>query len=295
MSDVKVFDPQVADAMTSLGIDHALFDDNSIELPKVEEVASSETEGESSEVVTDDNEAAPSETADQNTESEGSEEAPKEIAKEAQDYQAKIEAFEAEKKAYQDEKLAYEKEFKEKYAAKVEDYDKIDSFLTDIAQNDSEVFELVQDAYAKWLKENGINEKVSKEIASLKEEIKSFKAKASDEVTLTKLDAEVNEFKKTLGKQAEESGIKIDYKAVEDYWAKAGGSFKEAVFAKYGESLMKAAASKAKIAESVKKTAAIPKVATTGNLNRSTKSDGIDWSKLSRDEAALQAMRMVVG
>lgn len=198
-------------------------------------------------------------------------EEPKLTVKEFQEIQAAREQLERQQKAFMEEKAQLEKEFQEKFHDKVKVHDEIDSFFAQLATNDPDLFDLVKGAFQEHQKQfsNPVLDQLRQETQSLRQELDSFKSRASDQVTLTKLDAEFNKFASTIGKEAETAGLKIDRKVIEDMWTK-GLSVEEAFYAKYGAAFAKAKESKAKVETVEKKIAARPAVATAGSVNRST-------------------------
>lgn len=199
-------------------------------------------------------------------------EEPKLTAKEFQEIEAQRQAFEAEKAAFMEQKASLEKEFQEKYHEKLKAHDEIDSFLAEIAETEPDLFEVFKEKFQAHQKQyfNPVINELREKNNQLEQKLDSFMKKASDEVTITKLDSEMNKAKSTLGKEAEAAGLKVDWKKVEDLWADNPKlSVESAFYAIYGSNLTKAAASKAKVEAVAKKVEARPKVATAGNVGRS--------------------------
>ena len=295
--------PDMTEALAASGIDASSIDDGSLDLSQFESVeqeapAESEVAHEGAEEVV--GEVATEGAEAVKTEGEETKEAPIEepklTAKEFQEIYAAKQELELKEKAFTERMQSQESEFKTQYQEKLTEYDKFDSFLASLAQKDPDLFGVLQSEYQEHTKHyaNPVVDKVSKEVAELRKELSQFKSKASDEVTLTKLSSAMNELKAGLGKEAEALKIKVDYNAIEDMWAK-GIEPKEAFYAKYGESLHKAALSRAKVEIATKKVEAQPKVATAGNVNRSNVSKGASYKDMSWDQAMGAALKSVLG
>lgn len=287
-------DNGISSAMTELGIDPSTLDDGS---DFETEVESTEAEGEVKEEVENtepdsDDDSLETETPEgeeeQSTETaEVVEEEPKLTAKEFREIEAKRNELDAKEKAITERFATQEKELNEKYHEKVKTHDEVDAFLAHLANKDPELFDLFKAEFQDHQKmySNPIQEQTRNEIQELRKELDSFKNKAGNEVTMTKLETEMNQAKATFGKEAEAAGLKVDWSKVEDAWAdnpKLG--LKNAFYAQYGEQMVKAAASKAKVEAVTKKVASIPKVATAGTVNRSNTSVATDYSKMSIGE-----------
>jgi succinate dehydrogenase flavin-adding protein (antitoxin of CptAB toxin-antitoxin module) len=206
--------------------------------------------------------------------------------KELQEIAAAREAFEAEKKAFQDEMTNLKKEF-EAHSEKVKVHDELDAFLSNLAGKDPELFDLIKAEFQEHQKQysNPVLDQFRKEHQELAKSVNEIKQKFSDEVTRTKLDAEMNQVKTTVGKEAEEAGVKVDWNKVEDFWAdNPKTDLKGAVYALYGEAIAKASASKAKVSQVEKKVAARPQVATAGAIKGTTSKPQVDFSKMSVGE-----------
>jgi hypothetical protein len=269
-------------ATEALGIDlNSLDADSDFETP----TESTEAEGEASEEgvkeegeLTDENEDSELEQTDgeetQEAQEKPAEETPKEepqlTAKEHQELQAAREELAKERQAFTEERAQVEKELREQYSEKLTRFDELDAFLADYAERDPDAFGLFKNDFQEYQRQysNPVINSLKTQIESLTKEVGQFKAKASDEVTLTKLDTELKNFMSTTGKEAEAAGIKIDSKVIEDLWAK-GLTVEEAFNAKYGAAFLKLSVSKAKAATVEKKVQARPPVATAGNVNRS--------------------------
>lgn len=201
------------------------------------------------------------------------EEVPEEkTAEESQDLEASRIAFEAEKKSFTEERLKTETEFVKQYAEKLKAHDDFDSFLSNMASEDSELFSLVQEEYAKFAKanHNPALEGLKKQQEDMAKSLSEIKQKFSDEATRIKYDADLTKVKSTIGKEAESLGIKTDWKLVEDVWAANPKlTLEEAFHAKYGANLAKAAASKAKVQAVENKVQSRPTVSTAGTVQRS--------------------------
>ena len=294
--------PDISEAMNSLGIPAEAFDDGSLELAPDEQEESAPSE--SSEVVDGEESEQIEASTDAENIPEGDEqkeapiEEPKLTAKEIQEIATARQAFEQEQKQWQEAMANKEKEFQAQYGEKIQAHNEFDSFLADLNAKDPDLFKLVANEFAEYRKSysNPAIEKFQSEMAEIKKELKQFKAKASDEVTRTKLDAEVNQVKSTLGKEAEAAGIKVDYKAIEDVWADNPKlSFEEAFEAKYGKALRAAAISKSKVAQAEKKVQAVPKVPTVGAVKRSASPTVSSMAGMSWDQALNAAMKNVIG
>lgn len=201
---------------------------------------------------------------------EVTEDAPKLTAKEHQELQAARDELAQERKAFTEERAQVEKELREQYTDKIKKFEEIDAFLAEYAANDPDAFDLFRGDFQKFQRQysNPVIDSLRSELQTISQELGQFKAKASDEVTLTKLDSEMEKFMSATGKDAEAAGIKVDRKVIEDLWAK-GLTVEEAFHAKYGANYVKAKESKAKVATSEKKVQGRPAVSTAGNVSRS--------------------------
>jgi hypothetical protein len=272
-------------AVKSVGIDPSTLDQGSdfIDQSQGTEAESEveNTEGETEEAAPDGEEGElESETVtpegEEKTEGEAAaekvEEEPKLTAKEFREIEAKRLELEAKEKAITDRFAAQEKEFQEKYHDKIRDFEQVDGFLGNVAETDPELYELIQERFGEYQKQfsHPVITQQKQKIEALEKKIDSFMNKASDEVTLTKLEADKNQLKATLVKDAESAGLKIDMKSLEDTWAKYPGMpLEEAFYAKYGAAYAKAIHSKAKVEQAEKKVASRPAVATAGAVKRS--------------------------
>lgn len=212
------------------------------------------------------------EEAPASAETEEVKEEPKLTLKEFQELNAKQVELEAKEKAFMERMQKQETEFREKYQDKLKVHDQFDDFLGHLHAKDPEFFGLIQAEFAEHQKQysNPVIEQIRQENAAIRQELDSFKNKASDEVTRTKLDSEMNQIKATLGKDAEAAGLKVDWMKIEDAWADNPKlDIKAAFYAIHGEALVKASASKAKVAAVTKKVEGKPSVATAGNVSRS--------------------------
>jgi succinate dehydrogenase flavin-adding protein (antitoxin of CptAB toxin-antitoxin module) len=194
-------------------------------------------------------------------------EEPRLTAKEFQEIQAARQELEAREAAFTERMQAMEKDFQSKYHEKVQAHDELDSFLAELAQSDADLFDLVKEKFQAHQKQynNPVNQKLESEVKELKAQLNQFLTKASDEVTMTKLNSELNQVKTTLGKEAEAAGLKVDWRKIEDAWADNPKiDLKKAFYAEYGESLLNAKVSKAKVEAVTKKVEGRPSVATAG-------------------------------
>lgn len=259
-----------------------------------EEVVDSHSEEQTEEIVSEGEET---ETPVEESKEVQTEE-PKLTAKEFQELEVAKSQIENERKAFMEEKAQFEKEVQEKYLAKVQDFDQFDAFLGELAETDADLFGLIKDAFSAHQKQynNPINQKISQEIAELKKELSAYKAKASDEVVMTKLNSEMNEAKATLGKEAEAAGLKVDWTKIEDAWAENPKlDIKKAFYAEYGEQLLKASVSKAKVSQVVNKVANTPKVSTAGTVKRSNTPAEKDFSKMDARDVVGYFARQLTG
>lgn len=273
-------DNGVMSAMADLGIDPSTLDDGSdLETEDVSMDASAEVNEEvvetnDAEFSDDDSDEAPATEGEETKEVQEAApvvEEPVQTAKEIQEIAAARLELEAKEKAITERFATQEKEFQAKYHEKLKTHDQMDDFFAKLAEKDPDLFDLVKGEFQTHQKEYAQFEEFRKETQSLREEINVFKAKASDEVTRTKLDSEMNQVKSTLGKEAEAAGIKVDWSKVEDAWADNPKlDLRKAFYAEHGEALLKASVSKAKVEAVTKKVEARPSVATAGSVQRSS-------------------------
>jgi hypothetical protein len=199
-------------------------------------------------------------------------EEPKQTAKEIQEIEAARVELEAKEKAITERFAIQEKEFQEKYHEKLKAHDELDSFLAEVAETDPDLFEVFKEKFQAHQKQyfNPVINELREKNNQLEQKLDTFLKKASDEVTITKLDSEMNKAKASLGKEAEAAGLKVDWQKVEDLWADNPKlSVDAAFYALYGANLTKASASKAKVEAVEKKIQARPSVSTAGSVNRS--------------------------
>jgi succinate dehydrogenase flavin-adding protein (antitoxin of CptAB toxin-antitoxin module) len=273
----QTVDPVISDAMSELGIDPSKLDaseetevaseNKEVEASTEETEGEAPKEGEASDVGEENKESAPDSEEKEHAETE----VPK-TAKEIQEIEAAKQALEQEKLAFKEEMQNLEKEFEAKYHEKIKTHDEMDAFFSHLEAKDPELFDLLKGEFQEHQKQysNPVIDQIRKETQELKKELSAFKSKASDEVVNAKLDAEMNQVKSTLGKEAEAAGVKIDWQKVEDMWAdnpKLG--VESAVYALYGANISKAMASKAKVAQVEKKVAGRPAVSTAGTMKGS--------------------------
>jgi succinate dehydrogenase flavin-adding protein (antitoxin of CptAB toxin-antitoxin module) len=268
---------QFGPALEELGISPEALDASDLELGAEEEsteAISEEAETEPEEIETED----PEESLPEGEEKATPEEAPatevveEKTAKEIQEIEAQKSALEAERVAFQEERQRIETEFITQHSEKLKTHDEFDAFLTQLASDDAELFELLQEKYRDHTRafSNPVVENLRKQQAETAQALNEIKQRFSDEATRIKYDSQLNQVKSTIGKEAEELGVKVDWKAVESAWAdnpKLG--LEEALYAKYGGQMAKAAASKAKVAAVEKKIQSRPSVSTAGQVNRS--------------------------
>jgi succinate dehydrogenase flavin-adding protein (antitoxin of CptAB toxin-antitoxin module) len=279
-------------AMAEMGIDQSRLDEDSLELGDVEAEANVETaatEDVAKEESDLDIESEEAPAAQENGEEENKEapaKEPKLTLKEFQEIeQAKV-ALENERKAFHEEMEKSKTEFAQQYAEKIKDYDQMDEFLNYYAEKDPDMFALIQQDFKEFTKQTAhpMVEKFNQKVSELEQKLAKYETKASNEVTITKLNSELNEVKNSLGKEIEASGIKVDWNKVEDVWAageKGNLSVKNALYAVYGEQIAKAMASKAKVAAVESKIKARPVVANIGTIQKSNAPVAKDYSKMS--------------
>lgn len=278
--NTSTIDSDVSSALADLGVDESILNEGQeTEVEADDTEVEGETEQSESTDATDEEEGE-TEVATESTEEEDTEapkEEPKLTLKEFQEIQAEREKLDAERKSFQEEKQSMEKEFHAKYSQKASSFDELDAFLEHLAEKDPDVFGIMQAEFKEFGKQysNPAVSKLENELKGLRDELNSFRSKASDDVTLTKLDSEFEKFNSTLGKEAEAAGLKVDRKAIEVLWEK-GLTVNEAFYAKYGEAFAKASASKAKVAAVEKKIQGRPAVKTSGTANKAKLPEGSD-------------------
>jgi succinate dehydrogenase flavin-adding protein (antitoxin of CptAB toxin-antitoxin module) len=306
LSEEATLDPAFSQAMNDLGIDPSKLDaseetesasnDMEVEASAEETEGEAPTEGEGENV--DPSQEKSASEGEENEATEKVTEEPKQSAKEIQEIQAARQELEAKEQAFMERMSKQEKEFQEKYLDKVKSFEEFDVFLEHLANKDPELFDLVKAEFSEHHKQysNPVISKLMQEQAELKKELSAFKASASDQVTLTKLDAEWNKVTSTIGKEAEAAGIKIDRQKIEDLWADNPKiSLEAATYAIYGASIAKAAASKAKVSVAEKKVAARPVVSTAGSVNKSTVKAEKDFSGMSASDAVRYFAKQLAG
>jgi hypothetical protein len=283
-NDLSIFES----AFQELGIDKSRIDNDEPEVteaPKPEQDAKAEVVEENKEESDLEHEQESDEVKPEGEETnEAPIEEPKLTAKEFQEIELAKTELATKQQAFQEEMQAKEKEFQANYGDKLKDYNQFDDFLAYYAEKDQDMFRLIQSDFQDFIKQSAhpMVEKFNQKVSDLEAKLSKFEAKASDEVVITKLNAEVEKVKNTIGKEAEAAGIKIDYKAVEDVWGNNPKlSFEEALWAKYGASLAKAQASKAKVATAESVVKARPVVATSGAVKKSNAPTVKDYSRMS--------------
>lgn len=272
-------DNGVMSAMTELGIDPSSLDDgsdleiDSASMDASEEINEEEGKTEDVEFSDDDSEEAPATEGEETSVEEVALEVaqPEQTAKEIQEIAAARTELEAKEKLFTERMTQEKMDFQKEHHEKLKTHDQMDDFFEKLAEKDPDLFDLLKGEFQEHQKQYSQFEEFRKETQSLREEINVFKAKASDEVTRTKLDSEMNQVKSTLGKEAEAAGIKVDWSKVEDAWADNPKlDLRKAFYAEHGEALLKASVSKAKVDAVTKKVEARPSVATAGNIQRSS-------------------------
>jgi hypothetical protein len=282
----------MSQAMAELGIDQNSLDEGSdLEI----ETESMEAEGEINE---DKVETEPTSNEDESSDPETLEDVEKgedevqasddqeKTVKESQEVETLKQNFEAEKKAFHEEMLKKETEFQQEHHEKLKERDDLDAFLGHIADKDPDLFDMFKVAYQDHRKEYVMLDKFRQETQSLRQELNSFKEKATDQATLTKLDAELNQVKSGLGKDAEALGVKIDWDKVTEKWASMPGSDIEFIaHGLYGANIAKAAASKAKVEAVTRKVSSRPAVTTAGNVQKSASSNEPNFNGMNAESA----------
>jgi hypothetical protein len=217
--------------------------------------------------------------------------------KEIEEIKAQRTELEARFKLLDEQKAKTEKEFQEKYHDKLKNHDELDSWILSIQQHDPDLFEILAGSFQEHQKQYSnpvINEQKSK-INELEKKLDGFLVKTSDEVTRTKLDAEMNQLKSTIGREAEAAGMKPEWSKVEDVWADNPKlNLRQAFYAVHGEQIAKAKESKAKVQVAEKKVQARPAVSTAGAVKASGQQVSKPVSKNSM-EAVYQIARGITG
>jgi succinate dehydrogenase flavin-adding protein (antitoxin of CptAB toxin-antitoxin module) len=271
---------QFGPAMEALGINPSELDASDLELGESEAIMDEGTEVVEGDAALEDDEGSEDQAdAPKGEEKATQEEAPvteeateEKTAKEIQEIEALKAALDAEKSSFMEERQKIETEFVQQYAEKLKAHDEFDAFLTTLASKDPELFSLLQDEYKEHAKaySNPVLDQFKKQQEEMARSLSEIKQRFSDEATRIKYDAELNQVKSTVGKEAESLGVKADWKLVEEVWKDNPKlSLEEAFHAKYGPSMAKAAASKAKVEAVEKKVQSRPVVSTSGTVQRS--------------------------
>lgn len=232
-----------------------------------------------------------------NTATEVVAEEPKLTRKEFLEIEQARTSFEAEKTAWMQEMESKKQEFETQYEEKIKTHDELDSFLAEIASTEPDLFEEIKAKFQNHQKQysNPVIDKLRKEQEAMKKELGTFKARASDEVVINKLTSEMKELQGTVIKEAEAYGLKIDPKTIEDLWADSKLPPRQAFFAVYGEQMLKAQASKAKVSHVEKKLASAPKVSTAGSVKKSNSAPAKDYGRMSVDDILKEEAFKVAG
>ena len=280
----------MSSAMSDIGIDPSTIDgDSDLEVADNSMDAEVETNEEVVDAATEDDEDDSLDPEKPEDEEKGAEpvaeeviEEPKLTVKQFQEIETAKQNLEVERKAFHEEKQKMEVELNEKFHEKVKAHDELDSWLAHVANNDPDLFEVIKEGFQGY--QNAANTPEMKALKgeqdALKNELKAIKEQFSNVNTIQKLDAEMVQLKSTLGKEAEVAGIKVDWSKIEDVWAK-GLDPKKGFYAEYGEALLKASVSKAKVDAVTKKESARPQVSTAGSMGRANTTSEKDFSKSS--------------
>jgi CRISPR/Cas system-associated endoribonuclease Cas2 len=281
-------------AMAELGIDANKLDNDPVEYPEdvqaenpeaaAGEQGSEEAEAEESDLESE-QESEQKPEGDENNEAPIEE--PKLTAKEFQEIESQKKALESEKIALTEERQKLETEFKQRFEehnTKLMEHQVYDDFLAHLAEKDPALYELIEAEFKEHHKQysNPVMQRMNSELSELKKELGQFKNRASDEVTIVKMNTEIEKVKNSIGKEAETLGLKVDYKALEDVWADNGKlSFEDAFYAKYGAAMVRAAASKAKVSTAENISKARPAVNTSGVVKKSNAPAIKDYSRMN--------------
>lgn len=293
-------------AMTELGIENTNLDESDIESEDLVTEESQETEeAQENDGELDDEESLDPETTSEEAleteevpQAKDEAEEPKMTRKEFLEIETAKASLEAKETAFNERIASQEKELQEKFHDKVKTHDEFDSFLANLAEKDPELFEILATEFKAHRSQysNPVQEQTRQEISELRKELASFKEKASTEVTLTKLDSELKQAKETFGKEAEDAGLKIDWGKIEDAWAENPKmSLKNAFFAEYGESMIKASVSKTKVEVAKKKALAVPITPTAGTMRQSNASESKNFSGMSTLDVLKHEARKMTG
>jgi hypothetical protein len=269
---------QFGPAMEALGINPSELDASDLDLGEADavtddgEAVTEETEAEEIEAAEDQTDAPEGEEKATQEEAPTTEVVEEKTAKDIQEIEAARQALESEKAALGEERVKIETELKAQFAEKLQERDDFDAFLTNLASKDPELFSLLQDEYKEHARQfsNPAIENLKRQTEETAKALNEIKQRFSDEATRIKYGAELNQVKSTIGKEAESLGIKTDWKLVEEVWKDNPKlSLEEAFHAKYGATLAKAAASKAKVEAVERKVQSRPSVSTAGTVARS--------------------------
>lgn len=185
------------------------------------------------------------------------------------DYTVKTQSLSEERKVFESEKSQAEQMFQEsvqelnqsiqKHQEQLRELEQWSFALDQLKQSAPDIFEEIQRAYT-GVKQQFTNPILEQQLKAIREEMEPLKknlTQRENELILKGFESEW-EASKSVEQSLSELGIKLDKDQVMKEWANTGLSVNKVIGALYGEQILKAQASKAKVATVQKKVAAKP-------------------------------------
>jgi len=192
------------------------------------------------------------------------------------DYTSKTQTLSEERKGFESEKSQAEQVFQEsvqelnasieKHQQQLAELEQWSFALNQLKQEAPDLFEEVQRKY-DGVKSQFSNPILEQQLKAIREEMEPLKKslhQRENEVILKGFESEFDA-EKAIEQSLKELGVNVDKEAVKREWASTGLPVKKVIGALYGEQILKAQASKAKVATVQKKVAAKPTGAATAS------------------------------
>lgn len=185
------------------------------------------------------------------------------------DYTQKTQTLSEERKGWESEKVNAEREVnlaiqefntqRESFDKRLQELDQWTFTLNNLQENAPDLFEEVQRAYSSTAKQFS-NPVLDQQLAAIRAELAETKkglAQREDKLVVDGFESEYSAMS-ALEQSAKELGVTVSKDEIKKKWAATGLSAEEVFGAMYGASILKAQASKAKVAQVTAKTSAKP-------------------------------------
>ena len=218
----------------------------------------------------------------------------KELIQKGYDYTQKTQAFSEEKKAWESERASMETQLRESEAELSENYKKFQSQLTEnqvmeqvltqLRQEDPDIVEEIAHRFRSTQNQldNPVFRSKLDEMNNTINELKSGRESEKATVAQKEFDLEYQGTKDLVDQLKDTLGLDVSRELIMERWIK-GDDVKKAIFAEYGDKILKLQESKNKVAKT--KRAVGNKVATGGSRSRvaAKTSQKVDYSKSYQD------------